>query len=111
MVQVGPQSARFPLEAANIDFRFGESFRAIAFAGPDAAMARADELQHENLRAQALVEVGRAFLEKLPPKGSEQNELPIRVGEDGMRKSASSTVMPSYPEEALKKRQQGVAVV
>src|SRR5688572_32203632 len=28
-----------------------------------------------------------------------------------MRKSASKTVMPSYPEEALKKREQGVAVV
>ena len=28
-----------------------------------------------------------------------------------MRKSASKTVMPSYPEDALKKREQGVAVV
>ena len=73
-------------------------------------MARAEELRHENLRAQSLVEVGRAFLNKVPPKEPEQNEPAIRVGEDGMRKSASKTVMPSYPEEALKKRQQGVAV-
>ena len=28
-----------------------------------------------------------------------------------MRKSASKTVMPAYPEDALKKREQGVAVV
>lgn len=110
-VQIGPLKARFPLDVANIDFNFNESFRSIAFADPEAAMARADELRHENLRAQALVEVGRAFLEKLPPKEAKQNELPIRVGEDGMRKSASRTVMPSYPDEALKKRQQGVAVV
>jgi TonB family protein len=111
LVQVGPLKARFPLDVANIDFGFNKAFRAVAFADPDAAMARADELRHETLRAQALVEVGRVFLEKLPPKESEQNELPIRVGEDGMRKSASKTVMPSYPEDAVKKRQQGVAVV
>jgi TonB family protein len=110
-VQIGPLKARFPLEVANINFDFNEAFRAVAFADPDAAMARADELRQENLRAQGLVEVGRAFLEKLAPKEPEQNELPIRVGEDGMRKSASKTVMPSYPDEALKKRQQGVAVV
>ena len=33
------------------------------------------------------------------------------MDEDGMRKSASKTVMPSYPEDALKKRQHGVVVV
>lgn len=110
-VQVGPQNARFPLDVANVDFDFNEAFLAIAFADPEAAMAQADELRHENLRAQALVEVAKAFLEKATPKQPEQNELPIRVGEDGMRKSAAKTVMPSYPEDALKKRQQGVAVV
>lgn len=109
-VQIGPMKARFPLDVANIDFGFNEAFRAVAFADPEAAMARAEELRHENLRAQSLVEVGRAFLEKLPAKPV-QNEQAIRVGEDGMRKSASKTVMPSYPEEALKKREQGVAVV
>ena len=111
LVQIGPLTARFPLEVANIDFSFNEAFRAVASADPDAAMARADELRHESFHARALVEVGRAFLEKLPSKESEQNELPIRVGEDGMRRSASRTVMPSYPEDAIKKRQQGVAVV
>jgi TonB family protein len=109
-VQVGPMKARFPLNVANIDFGFNEAFRAVALADPEAAMAGAEELRHENLRAQSLVEVGRAFLEKLSPKPI-QAEQPIRVGEDGMRKSASKTVMPTYPEEALKKRAQGVAVV
>ena len=110
LVQIGPLRARFPLDVANVDFGFKEAFRAVAFADPEAAMARAEELRNENLRAQSLVEVGRAFLEKLPPKPI-QNEQAIRVGEDGMRKSASKTVMPSYPEEALKKREQGVVVV
>ena len=110
LVQIGPMKARFPLDVANIDFGFSEAFRAVAFADPEAAMARAEELRHETLRAQSLVEVGTAFLEKLPTKPV-QNEQAIRVGEDGMRKSASKTVMPSYPEEARKKREQGVAVV
>ena len=110
-IQIGPMNARFPLDVANIDFSFNEAFRAVAFADPEAAMARAEELRHENLRAQNLVEVGRAFLEKISPRESEQNEQAIRVGEDGIRKSASKTLMPSYPGEALKKRQQGVAVV
>ena len=109
-IQIGPLNARFPLDITNIDFSFNEAFRTVAFADPEAALARADELRHENLRAQSLVEVGRAFLEKLPPK-SVQNEQPIRVNEDGMRKSAFKTVMPTYPEEALKKREQGVAVI
>lgn len=110
-IQIGPMKARFPLDVANVDFSFTEAFRAVAFADPEAAMARADELRKENLRAQSLVEVGRAFLERPPLKGPEQKAEPIRVGEDGMRKSASKTVMPSYPEEALKKREQGVSVV
>jgi len=109
VIQVGPMRARFPLDVAGIDFSFNEAFRAVASYDPEAAMARAEELRHENLRAQSLVEVGRAFLEKLPPEPI-QNE-PIRVGEDGMRKSAAKTVLPSYPDEALKKREQGVVVV
>ena len=109
-IQIGPLKARFPLDVANVDFGFNEAFRAVAFADPEAAMARADELRHENLRAQSLVEVSRAFLEKFAPKPT-QNEQAIRVGEDGIRKSASKTIMPSYPDEALKKREQGVAVV
>ena len=109
-IQIGPLQTRFPLEVANVDFSFNNACHAVALADPEAAMARAEELQNENLRAQSLVEVGKAFLDKVPPK-PQPNEEPIRVGEDGMRKSASKTVMPLYPEEALKKREQGVAVI
>ena len=110
-IQIGPYNVRFPLNAPNIEFGFHEAFRAVALADPEAAMARAEELRHENLRAQGLVEVARAFLGKAPPKESEQNEQAIRVDEHGMRKSASKTLMPSYPQDAIKKREQGVAVV
>jgi hypothetical protein len=67
-IQIGPLPARFPLDVANIDFSFNEAFRAVALADPETAMARAEELRNENLRAQSLVEVGRAFLEKLREK-------------------------------------------
>jgi TonB family protein len=110
-LQIGPMNARFPLEVANVEFGFKDAFHAVALADPEAAMARAEELRHENLRAQGLVEVGRAFLERVPRKESEENERPIQVDEDGMRKSASKTVMPLYPEDALKKREKGVAVI
>ena len=110
-LQIGPMNARFPLEVANVEFGFNEAFHAVALADPEAAMARAEELRHENLRAQGLVEVGRAFLERVPPKESEENEQPIQVDEAGMRKSASKTVLPLYPEDALKKREKGVAVI
>ena len=67
-IQIGPLKARFPLDVAGIDLNFNEAFRAVAFADPEAAMARAEELRIENLRGQALVEVGRAFLEKVTTK-------------------------------------------
>lgn len=108
-VQIGPMKARFPLDVANVDFGFNEAFHAVALADPEAALSRADELRNENLRAQGLVEVARAFLYKLPAM-AQPNDEPIRVGEDGMRKSASKIVMPVYPPDALKARQQGVVV-
>lgn len=39
-----------------------------------------------------------------------QDERIVRVGEDGIRASASKIVMPQYPESSRKKRVQGVAV-
>ena len=108
-VQIGPLNARFPLDVANIDFDFNEAFRSVALADPEAALARADELRHESLRARGLVEVARAFLDKIPSRPP-LNQQPIRVNEDGMRKSASKTVMPSYPTDALKNREQGVVI-
>lgn len=35
----------------------------------------------------------------------------VMVGEDGIRRSASKTVMPDYPEASKKRRSKGVAVV
>ncbi len=110
IVESGPLKARFPLDIASVDFSFAKACRTIALADLEAAMAKAEELQDENLRGQGLVEIGAVVLERLSRKSLHEQQ-PIRVGEDGIRKSASKIVMPNYPQDALNKRQQGVAVV
>lgn len=79
VIQVGPMRARFPLDDANIDLGFNAAFHTVALADPEAAMARAEELRHEHLRAQSLVEVGKAFLDKIPSSPL-QNQQPQRPG-------------------------------
>lgn len=109
-VQAGQLKARFPLEAGNVDFSFSKAFHRAISADLEGGIVRAEELRSENLRTQGFVEVVAALVARLP-KTTPQDEPIVRVGEDGMRKSAAKTVMPVYPEEAVKKRQQGTAVV
>jgi TonB family protein len=109
-VQAGPLKASFPLIVSNVDFSFSKAFHRVVVSDPEDAMANAEELRSEALRAQAFVEVAAALLKRVPA-APPQNDPAILVGEDGMRKSAAKTVMPAYPAEALKKHQQGVAVV
>ena len=45
-----------------------------------------------------------------PPQQSSAEKI-VRVEEDGIRKSASRTVMPSYPTKSLNAKKQGIAVV
>lgn len=109
-VQVGQLEARFPLAAGNVNFSFSKAFHRAVSADLEWGVACAEELKGENLRAQGFVEVAAALVERLS-KTTPQDEPIVRVGEDGMRKSAAKTVMPAYPEEAVKKRLQGTVVV
>jgi TonB family protein len=45
------------------------------------------------------------------PGENQSSEVVVRVGEDGMRKSAEKTVMPVYPAQTIKKAQQGIAMI
>jgi TonB family protein len=109
-VQVGGLVENFPLAVPGLDFSFGNSFRSVvSFAGIDGGISRARELKSEQLRMSAFVALADELLKTLPD-GEQPGETVIRVGEDGMRKSALKTVMPAYPEDALKRAQQGVAV-
>jgi TonB family protein len=109
-IELGQLTATFPLELANLDFSFSKAFHRAIAADPDSGVASAEELKSEDLRAQAFVEVASSLLERIPAKSSPEDPLVI-VGEDGIRKSAVKTVMPTYPGEALKKREQGTVVV
>jgi TonB family protein len=107
-LQAGPLQARFELEPGNVDFDFSRAFHHAVSPDLEGGIARAEELKNENFRAQGFVEVASALLGKLPK--ATQDQPAIMVGEDGMRKLAAKTVMPVYPQEALKKRLQGVVV-
>src|SRR6202040_3412128 len=69
----------------------------------------ANALSSETLRSRALVEVASTILKNLPDP-AQNKERVVRVDEDGIRKSASKSTMPEYPDDAVKDRKQGVAV-
>lgn len=110
-VQVGELVESFPLAVPGLDLSFNKAFRSVlTLASVDGGIARARELKSEQLRMSAFVALTDELLKTLP-KEEHADEDVIRVGEDGMRKSAEKKVMPAYPEDALKDAQQGVAVI
>lgn len=109
-VEVGALKASFSLDLSGLDLSLDAALRSIFLSDMEMGFARAQELKNESLRARALVEFVVAYLDKTENESS-QGPLPIRVGEDGMRKSAQKTVMPEYPTSAQKKREQGPAIV
>lgn len=110
-VQVGELVESFPLAVPGLDLSFNKAFRSVlTVASVDGGISRARELKSEQLRMSAFVALADELLKTLPREEA-ADEAVVRVGEDGMRKSAEKTVMPVYPEDALKNAQQGVAVV
>lgn len=109
-VALGPLAERFPLQTRGVDFRFGSAFRDATRARQEQAPIAANDLKSATLKIQAVIEIGRSILEALP-EPQQSKEPVVRVGEDGIRKSAVKTVMPSYPADAVKQRKQGTAVV
>jgi TonB family protein len=109
-VECGPLALWFPIQVEGVDLSFERSFAASTSAQPESGIAQAEALRDERLRAQAFVRLAAAIL-----KGAKEEAQPaervVRVGEDGMRKSAAKTVMPAYPEDARKKKEQGAAVI
>jgi TonB family protein len=110
-VEVGALAEHFPLNISGLDFSVGKSFRSIMSVGSfDNAVLTARGFKNERLRLSAFVALTDEVLQALP-KEEQSGERVVRVGEDGMRKSAAKTVMPVYPEGAAEKGEQGVVVV
>jgi TonB family protein len=110
VITIGPLEAKFPLDVTGLRFGFAQAFRAAAPESLEAGIARAEEINHISLRTQALVEIASLLIASLP-RQAHADELLVRVGEDGIRKSAIYTVLPAYPKEAQKNRRQGVVVM
>ncbi|HYG11707.1 MAG TPA: energy transducer TonB [Pyrinomonadaceae bacterium] len=113
-VQVGELVQHFPLNVTGLDFSFNKAFRSIlSVVSIDSSIAKAREFKSEQLRMSAFVGLANQLLKTLKtmPVENQSGEVVVRVGEDGMRKSAEKTVMPVYPAETIKKAQQGIAVV
>ena len=110
-VEIGPLVEKFPLKVKDVEIEFGQAFRRTIANNLEAGAFRAESLKNEHLRVQAFIELAAANLRALPKTTIQPEERVVRVGEDGMRRSASKTVMPAYPAEDVRKRQQGVAIV
>lgn len=108
-VEIGPLVEKFPLAVKGVDFDFSSAFSAATSGILDEGMAAATALTNESLKARAFVEIARQILRN--EAFSQTKPRVVRVEEDGIRKSASKTVMPDYPEKAVKEGKQGVAVV
>jgi TonB family protein len=94
-----------------LDFSFNKAFSSILHVGSiDNGISKARDFKNEKLRMSAFVVLTTELLKTLP-KENQSSEQVVRVGEDGMRKSAEKTVMPVYPKEAIKSAQQGIAVI
>lgn len=109
-VEIGPLVEKFPLEVKDVEIGFGRAFRRTILHDLDGGAARAENIKDEQLRARAFIELAAANLSSLP-KPRQSEEVVVKVGEDGMRRSAAKTIMPVYPEEAIKKRLQGVGII
>lgn len=110
-VEIGPLVENFPLEVKDVEIGFGRAFRRTISHDLDAGATRAESFKDEQLRARAFIELAAANLGSLPKARQSEEEMVVKVGEDGMRQSASKTIMPVYPEEAIKKRLQGVGII
>ncbi|HKN83583.1 MAG TPA: energy transducer TonB, partial [Pyrinomonadaceae bacterium] len=108
-VEIGPLVEKFPLAIDGIDFGFAPAFRAATAASIEEAIFAANALGSETLRSRALVEVASTILKNLPDP-VQNKERVVRVGEDGIRRSAAKSTMPEYPRDAVKDGKQGVAV-
>jgi hypothetical protein len=110
-VQVSTLVENFPLTVPGLDFSFKKAFSSILHVGSiDNGISKARDFKNEKLRMSAFVVLTTELLKTLP-KENQSSEQVVRVGEDGMRKSAEKTVMPVYPKEAIKSAQQGIAVI
>ncbi|HSK74135.1 MAG TPA: energy transducer TonB [Pyrinomonadaceae bacterium] len=109
-VTLEPLTLSFPLTVDGVNLDFQDSFQKAISGNEENGVQIIEGLKDENLKAQAFVALVKLFLAKETKNIKVKDQEAVKVGEDGIRKSAVKTVMPVYPKESLKKQAQGVAV-
>ncbi|MBD0371545.1 MAG: energy transducer TonB [Pyrinomonadaceae bacterium] len=82
----------------------------VTFDSVEEMISRAEKLAGSENRDVAFLDIALAIVASLR-NSNQSKETVVRVGEDGMRKSAAKTVMPVYPEEAVKRGEKGVVII
>lgn len=108
-VTLEPLSLPFSLAVSGVNLEFQTSFQKAISGKEENGMQIIGSLKDERLKGQAFVALAKSILAKKSTV-IKTDEPVVKVGEDGIRKSAAQTVMPIYPKESLKKRVKGVAV-
>lgn len=108
-VTLEPLSLRFSLAVGDLNLEFQNSFQNAINGKEETGIQIIESLEDERLKGQAYVALAKSILAKKPAV-IKTDEQVVRVGEDGIRKSAVKTILPIYPKESLKKRIKGVAV-
>lgn len=108
-VTLDPLNVRFNLVVSGVNLEFQNSFENAISDKEENAVQIIEDLKNESLKGQAFVVLVKLILAK-KPKPVKTKEAVVRVGEDGIQKSAVKKVLPIYPAETLKKLVKGVAV-
>lgn len=109
-VTLDPLTIPFSLAVDGVTLDFQKSFEKAISGNEENGIQIIGDLKNEQFKGQAFTALVKSILAKKPAKSVAVVQKVITVAEDGIRKSAAKTVMPTYPKESLKKQTKGVAV-
>ncbi len=109
-ISLEPLNLRFNLSVSGVNLDFQKNFEKVIVGREEEGLQIIESLKNESLKGQAFVILAKSLLSKVKNKPMKVDEIVVRVGEDGIRKSAVKKIMPAYPKESLQKKSKGVAV-
>lgn len=107
-VTLEPLTLPFSLTVKDVNLGFPTSFLNAVTGDEENAVLMVNDIKDERLKGLAYVSLAKLILAEKPVPGTQ--EKVVKVGEDGIRKSAAKIVMPIYPAASLKNKVEGVAV-
>lgn len=110
-VLLDPLKFSFPIRVDGLDLSFRSSLQNNLTENVTDNLSIVNDLRDEKLRGEGYLLITKRILDNkiATPNWKSQDQV-IRVGEDGIRKSAAKIVMPLYPKDSERKRVNGVTV-